>query len=236
MDSSFSTLIISDIHLGVPGSQVKNLLSFLKKIKVSRLILLGDIFDMVNFSHLNVHEWELLTYFKKLGEKDSGTEVIWISGNHDRELLFLSPFLGISIHAEYIWKENGITFMALHGDQFSTSKKWFSYFFFFIYRKIIFFDKSGTIPPFIKKYIWLWKNISKKMIERALSYAREKNITHIICGHSHYEMHYKKDGISYWNSGTWLENPAAYILIEKGIPKLLFSKNGEINGEIENKN
>ena len=45
----YDTIIISDIHLGSPLCQAKELSEFLQQIRVKQLILAGDIFDDLKF-------------------------------------------------------------------------------------------------------------------------------------------------------------------------------------------
>ena len=80
------TYIISDTHLGVASPEVERaLLSFLRALRghAAALVVNGDLFDFW-------FEWKTVIprgAFKTLGAlselKDSGTEIIWVAGNHD---------------------------------------------------------------------------------------------------------------------------------------------------------
>ena len=79
-------VVISDVHLGTYGCKAKELLNYLKTIQPKVLILNGDIIDIWQFSkhyfpksHMSVikHITALLT---------KGTEVYYITGNHDEML------------------------------------------------------------------------------------------------------------------------------------------------------
>ena len=81
------TLIISDIHLGSKVSRSTVLLDTLKQYTFERLILLGDIFEDLNFKRLKSAHWELLSYIRRLSNDKTGVEIIWIAGNHDALLV-----------------------------------------------------------------------------------------------------------------------------------------------------
>jgi UDP-2,3-diacylglucosamine pyrophosphatase LpxH len=79
-------VVISDVHLGTYGCSANELLNYLKTIQPKVLILNGDIIDIWQFnkhyfpkSHMNVikHITDLLS---------KGTEVYYITGNHDEML------------------------------------------------------------------------------------------------------------------------------------------------------
>lgn len=81
-----SVYIISDTHLGAATHEVeRTLLEFLRALRgqASTLIINGDLFDFW-------FEWKTVIprgAFKTLGAlselKDSGTEIVWVAGNHD---------------------------------------------------------------------------------------------------------------------------------------------------------
>jgi metallophosphoesterase superfamily enzyme len=56
----YDTIIISDIHLGSPLCQAKELSEFLQQIRIKQLILAGDIFDDLKFNRLQHWHWEVL--------------------------------------------------------------------------------------------------------------------------------------------------------------------------------
>lgn len=84
--SSLPVYIISDTHLGATTPDVERaLLGFLRALRgrASTLVVNGDLFDFW-------FEWKTVIprgAFKTLGAlselKDSGTEIIWVAGNHD---------------------------------------------------------------------------------------------------------------------------------------------------------
>ncbi len=65
-----NTIIVSDIHLGSEVARPKVVKEMLQSYKFQRLILLGDIFDDLNFKRLKKEHWSLLSYIRKLSNPD----------------------------------------------------------------------------------------------------------------------------------------------------------------------
>src|SRR5689334_13214744 len=84
-ETETETLIVSDLHLGLPVSRPRELLRLLETWRFERLILLGDVFHEPGFRRLCADTVHLLQHIRALGER-SGAEVVWIVGNHDRHL------------------------------------------------------------------------------------------------------------------------------------------------------
>ncbi|HKK63352.1 MAG TPA: metallophosphoesterase [Bacteroidales bacterium] len=79
-------VVLSDIHLGTYGCKAKLLLKYLRTIKPDTLILNGDIVDIWQFSkhYFPKSHLKIIRYITNLLTK--GTDVYYITGNHD-ELL-----------------------------------------------------------------------------------------------------------------------------------------------------
>ena len=81
MERAFDTLILSDVHLGAEISRARDALNLLKSTSFRRLILLGDIFNDLNFRRLKKEHWQFLSYIRKLSNlsatwKSSGLKAI----------------------------------------------------------------------------------------------------------------------------------------------------------------
>ena len=91
----YSTIVLSDIHLGTSHSKTVEVSNFLKSVNCRRLILNGDIIDGWALSKGGTRKWQAkhTDFFKvimKMMEKQ-GTEVIYVRGNHDDFLDGLAP-------------------------------------------------------------------------------------------------------------------------------------------------
>ena len=81
------TLWISDVHLGTKDCQAEHLAQFLKRYQADKVYLVGDIIDGWRLrsgifwpqAHTNVIR-RLLTMSKR------GTEVVYVTGNHEEFL------------------------------------------------------------------------------------------------------------------------------------------------------
>ena len=67
-------IIVSDIHLGSEVSRPSQVIDMLQSYKFNRLILLGDIFDDLNFRRLKKEHWNLLSFIRKLSNPDRRTD------------------------------------------------------------------------------------------------------------------------------------------------------------------
>ena len=60
------TLILSDLHLGSSVSHPKKALDLLQSYSFRKLILLGDVFESLDFRDLNEDCWNLLNRIGKI--------------------------------------------------------------------------------------------------------------------------------------------------------------------------
>lgn len=215
--SSVDTLLISDIHLGSAVSRTSDLLSQLKQYSFRRLILLGDVFDNLNFKRLKNNHWQLLSYIRDLTEPEVGVEVVWVLGNHDAPLENFSSFIGADGVTEFLWEKNGVKYLAIHGHQFDSFLRRnkivssiAAYLFITIQR---FGGTNQRFPRFLKKLSKGWLRLSKQVGEKAMIYARTKNSTVVFCGHTHKAIEFSSGPIRYFNTGSSTEIPASFITI-----------------------
>jgi len=211
------TLIVSDFHLGTKVSQSEEITNFLKTFNFKKLILLGDIFEDLNFKRLRTADWELLSRISKIS-KDR--KVIWVEGNHDKGLTdFFSSLTKIRVRKVYKWKYNNKKYIAIHGHQFDNflvDNAIISVVANQIYNLIQFLDfKDRRISRFIKRKSKGWLRLSKKVAERAILYAKFRQVDYIFCGHTHKAMKKESGRVTYYNSGCWTDLPSTYITLDR---------------------
>lgn len=216
-------LFLSDIHLGIKGSNAEEVLDILKQYSPKHLFLVGDIIDgwmlkrkfRWSQSHTNVIR-KILSYSK------SGTKVIYIPGNHDE---FMRNYIGLTfgsveVHNEYIWKDTFIT----HGDLYDgvVQLKWLGIL------GSVGYDMAISIDRFLKKW-GVKRSLSKYLklkVKEAMKFitqyemelvrqAKKNNCTNVISGHIHFPEDKMVDGVRYLNCGDWIENNS-YITYNKG--------------------
>jgi UDP-2,3-diacylglucosamine pyrophosphatase LpxH len=214
------TIIISDIHLGSSVAQPRKVLKILQEYSFRKLILLGDVFESLNFKNLSQDGWELLQYIGKLSKTK---KIRWVEGNHDKGLSsIVSALVGAKIKKVYQWQYKKEKYLAIHGHQFdrflidNVIISYISTILYNILQKIDFKDKR--MSRFVKRKSKGWLRISEKIFKSAVLYGKLKGVKYVFCGHTHKAMKKKRYGIKYYNSGCWTDTPCAYITIdEKGV-------------------
>lgn len=211
------TLIISDIHLGSDLSRVRKLAEVFRAYQFKRLILNGDIFDGFNFKRLSSAHWGILSFIRKLSKK---SEVIWIHGNHDGIISALSQLLGVRIYRQYIWKDKGKKYLAIHGHQFDRflhKNIVLSAIAIFIYNAIQKLSgQNRFLSSWLKNNSKSWLRLSNEVAGGAVRYARIRKADYVFCGHTHLADYREIRGVKYYNSGSWVEIPSSYIIIKDG--------------------
>ena len=221
MERVFDTLILSDVHLGSEISRAKDALDLLKSTTFRRLILLGDIFNDLNFRRLKKEHWQFLSYIRKLSNPKRNVEVVWVEGNHDLGLSdLMSHLVGIPVYQQYMWEHGGERCLAIHGHQFDR----FVVNNFLISRLgealFLWIQKMDAGKKRFSRYLdrlnTRWLRLSDKVSRGALNYAAHHGATRVFCGHTHVPLQAERDGIMYFNSGSWIDKHCSYITVDEG--------------------
>jgi len=224
-------VVISDVHLGTYGSHAKELHKYLQSIKPTTLILNGDIIDFWQFSkrYWPKSHMKVVKAFISLASK--GTQVIYITGNHDETL---RKFSGLHMGNMRIVNKlemdlDGTKTWFFHGDVFDVimqHSKWLAKLGAIGYDSLIILN---VFINYISRLLGRGKvSVSKRIkenVKSAVKYvgnyeqtaarlALQKGFHAIVCGHIHHpeirEIEIEKTGtIKYLNSGDWVENLSA---------------------------
>lgn len=233
----YSTIVLSDIHLGTLHSKTVEVGNFLRSVNCKRLILNGDIIDGWALRKGGTRKWQTshTDFFKiimKMMEKQ-GTEVIYVRGNHDDFLDKLAPitFYNIKIVKDFIHETHGKRYYVTHGDIFdtvTTKMKWLAQLgstgydlLLWINRVYNNYRRRNGLP------YYSLSQIIKQKVKSAVSYisdfeqelvkfARARKCNGIICGHIHHPANVFYDEIHYLNSGDWVETLSALTEDENG--------------------
>lgn len=228
----YKSIFISDVHLGTRFSKAKTLLNFLKHNESENLILVGDIIDgwaiKRKFIWPQTHSDVIQKVLKKARK---GTNVTFITGNHDE---FLRPFvplilgnaLTISNELEY-QGINGKKYYITHGDFFDSitmTKKWLAILGDYGYDLLL---HLNSILNFVRKKVgiqkyWSLSKYIKDNVKSSVSFindfesvlsthAKNKGYDGIICGHIHKAEIRYIDEIEYLNCGDWVESCTAIV-------------------------
>lgn len=230
MKRELDIVIISDVHLGTYGCHAKELLNYLKSIKVHTLILNGDFIDMWQFSKRYFPKEHLEVIQRILKMAARGVKVYYITGNHDDALRRFSDFSSGNIHLrdKLLLKLKDKTYWIFHGDVFDVFIKYSP----FIarlggkgYDLLILINRlvnkirmsfGMSRMSFAQKIKYGVKEAVKFISdfeETAIKLAAEDDYDYVVCGHIHRPTMRKVevDGkeVNYLNSGDWVESLTA---------------------------
>ncbi|SIS70480.1 UDP-2,3-diacylglucosamine pyrophosphatase LpxH [Zobellia uliginosa] len=223
-------VVISDVHLGTRECHADELLTYLSSVQPKILVLNGDILEVQRHKESffpPIHS-KILRKIITLSMK--GTEVYYITGNHDDAMRRFSGLaLGnLKIVDKLVLNLNGKKTWFFHGDIFDISiknTKWLTKLGGYGY--VLLFAANKTFNWSLKKIGREKYSLSKKIRDNAhksLQYtanfersvaevAIENDYDYVVCGHIHqpkkivYETN--KGACTYLNSGDWVENLTA---------------------------
>ena len=219
----YSTIVLSDIHLGTSHSKTVEVSNFLKSVNCRRLILNGDIIDGWALSKGGTRKWQAkhTDFFKVIMKmmENFGTQVIYVRGNHDDFLDNLAPlnFYNIQIVKDCIYESHGRRYYVTHGDIFdtvTTRMKWLAKLGDTGYTFLLWLNKVYNARRMKqgKPYYSLSQSIKNKVV----TLARARKCDGVICGHIHHPANTYYDDIHYLNSGDWVETLSALTEDEDG--------------------
>ena len=210
----YDTILISDIHLGSPMCQARELHDFLNSIRVKKLILAGDIFDDLKFNRLQHWHWQVLSRIRKISDH---CQVIWLRGNHDTvSARTLSHLLGVEVTYHHEWTSCGKRFFTVHGDRWDTfiyKHRRLTAMYGAVYDLFQEVNSHGTrrFSRWIKRHVPILRRNSEAVKMGAFRFANAKGYDAIFCGHTHMALLERRDEIVYGNDGTWQSDDPHFI-------------------------
>jgi len=223
-------VVISDVHLGTYGCRAKELLNYLKTIQPRTLVLNGDIIDIWQFNKRYFPSSHMSVIKQIFSLLSSGTDVYYITGNHDEMLRKFKGFrLGeFRIENKLILTLNRKKVWIFHGDVFDVTmkhSKWLAKLGGLGYDVLIVIN---TVMNWISERLGYGRiSLSKKIknsVKGAVKFindfektatdiAIENQFDYVVCGHIHQpqikEIRNQKGKTMYLNSGDWIENLTA---------------------------
>lgn len=239
---SFRTIILSDIHLGTTGSKAKEVTDFLNVYSCQKLILNGDIIDGWQLKQYGYWKKKHTAFFKAVLKQivRYDTKVIYLRGNHDDFLDQVMPLWvgsNFSIRKDYVLKSGGKRFYITHGDVFDsvtsqmrrlaymgdmgyTFLLWLNKFYnqYRVWRGLPYYSLSQQIKLRIKRAVSYISDFETKLTELA----RARGCDGVICGHIHQPAIRTIEGITYMNSGDWVESLSALVEDDHGNWSLVY--------------
>ena len=210
----FKTIIISDVHLGVPECKAVQASHFLRHCLCEKLLLNGDIIDGWELRRGGKWTQEHTQFIRAVLRKmtKEKTETIYLRGNHDDN--------------EYIHETPHGRYLVIHGDGFDhvvANHKWLAELGAVGYNTMLRLNRlynhyrlwRGKQPFSFAKWV-------KAKVKGAVSHvgnyetqlqelARQRECQGIICGHIHSPANKQVGSVHYLNSGDWVESMTAVV-------------------------
>ncbi|MBB2203857.1 UDP-2,3-diacylglucosamine diphosphatase [Gluconacetobacter takamatsuzukensis] len=240
--ASYRSVFVSDVHLGTRDCRADLLAEFLRTMTCERLYLVGDIIDGWKLKRSwfwNSHHDDVLNLILRMGR--SGTEIIYIPGNHDemfrRWLPHALEVAGIRLcgEAEHV-TATGRKFLVLHGDEFDSVVRYAPFL-------AMLGDRAYTVALVVNRWFnlvrrrlglpyrslsqWLKRQVKSAVMaidrfETAVAdEARRRGMDGVVCGHIHHAVIKDVDGVLYMNDGDWVESCSALVEHHDGSMELL---------------
>jgi len=236
----YRTIFISDTHLGSKAAKAEFLAEFLKYNHCQKLYLVGDIIDGWRLkkrmywpqSHTNVIR-RILTMSKR------GTDVVYVTGNHDDFLRRYSglDFGNIKLCDETVFKAaNGHKYLVVHGDKYDSvvqTQKWLAIIGDWGYESLVVINRYfNQLRRKLGLGYWSLSAYVKQKVKGAVSFisAYEEAVVKdckndhyhgVVCGHIHHPEIRMIDDVQYLNCGDWVESCTAIVETLEGEIKLL---------------
>lgn len=229
-------VVISDVHLGTYGCHAKELLNYLKTISPKLLVINGDFIDGWQFSKRYFPINHLQVIKEVISLATQGTQVFYITGNHDEMLRRYSDIqLGnFKLADKLVLDINGKKTWIFHGDVFDGTTKGSAKLIAKLgghgYDLLILLNRfiNGILKLFGQEKMSLSKKV-KNGVKQAVSWinnfeqtaaelAIEQGYETVICGHIHQPQQKivttNEGQVTYLNSGDWVENLTALEFFE----------------------
>jgi UDP-2,3-diacylglucosamine pyrophosphatase LpxH len=216
--------------LGTRGCQAEMILDFLRHNDADTFYLVGDIIDgwrmRASFYWPQSHNDVIQKLLRKVRR---GARMVFVPGNHDE---FARQFIGLSFGGVEIVRNakietaDGRRFLVMHGDEFDVvvrHSKWLAYLGDWAYDSALFVNTYFNI---VRRRLgfpyWSFSNWAKLKVKNAVNFigsfertladeARRRGTDGVICGHIHHPIIRDLDGVTYVNTGDFVES-CSYVV------------------------
>ena len=231
----YRTLFLSDIHLGTRGCQAELLLDFLRHNDAETIYLIGDIVDgwrlKSGWYWPQAHNDVLQKLLRKVRK---GARMIYVPGNHDE---FARDYNGmvfggveVADHAYHMTADKK-RLLIVHGDQFDIvvqHARWLAWLGDWAYTLALWLNLwFNKIRRRLGFPYWSFSAWAKLKVKNAVNFigafetalaeaARRHHANGVVCGHIHHAVIRDIDGITYINTGDFVESCTAVAEHEDG--------------------
>lgn len=235
----YRTGFISDIHLGTRGSDAASVLHFLKEHEFDTLYLVGDILDIWALRRGIFWPQEHNDVIQKLLRKGrKGTRLVYIPGNHDEFVRrFLGSFGSVTIQKSAIHVTAlGRRILVIHGHELDAVVQhlgWLAHLGDLGYKLLLeinvilnflrrlFGRRYWSLSAYVKREVKNVVGFIGKFESEVARYARRYSVDAVMCGHIHTAAVREIEGITYYNTGDWIESCTAIVEHHDGRMELL---------------
>lgn len=224
------TIWISDVHLGTSGAKADLLSDFLKYNDCETLYLVGDIIDGWRMKKRAYWPQEHVDVIRRiLTRSKRGTNVVYVTGNHDE---FLRRYSGMSFGNIHLVDEfvhtsiSGKKYWVVHGDAFDAvvcNQKWLAVIGDVAYETLLKINVYvNRVRRLLGKEYWSLSSYLKYKVKKAVSFisdyentlakeCKKRGLDGVVCGHIHHPEVSDIDDIKYANCGDWVESCSALV-------------------------
>jgi UDP-2,3-diacylglucosamine pyrophosphatase LpxH len=244
------SIFLSDTHLGCKHARAEALATFLESHQPEHLFLVGDFID--GWKLKKVWRWspvETRILQRVMDLARTGTQVYYTPGNHDDFLReFLYDFGLVEVRNEFIFHTaSNHRLLVTHGDafdRFEQGARWFTMLLSFAYDTILSANRlagslqqrphrscafSASIKLMCKRFAMLVSDYKRRLVD----HARSKHCQGIVCGHIHKPEIQDANGVTYINTGDWVEHCTTLVEYQDGALELLFLEPNRENDLLE---
>lgn len=227
---AFRTIWVSDLHMGAREAQCLPLLDFLKHHDSEQLYLVGDMFDGWALKRRWQWSQEYNDVIQKLLRRArKGCKITYIPGNHDS---FARAYDGLKLGGITIRRKalhttcDGRRLLVMHGDEFDgvvRTAPWLARLGSVAYEAALatnhWFNRCRQALglEYWSLSAWLKHQVKNAVshIDRFENAVAAEALRHeadgIVCGHIHRACIRDFDGITYYNTGDWVESCSALV-------------------------
>ena len=237
----YRAIFISDLHLGTRGCQAELALDFLRFNDADTIFLVGDIIDgwrlRSGWYWPQAHNDVIQKLLRKVRR---GARMVFVPGNHDE---FARQFLGLTFGGIEITRNamhttaDGRRFLVMHGDEFDVvvrHARWLAFFGDWAYEAALWINRHFNAARRVLGFgYWSFSAWAKLKVKNAVNFigafeeelageARRRGADGVICGHIHHPAIRDIDGVTYVNTGDFVESCSLVVEHDDGRLEILY--------------
>ncbi len=226
----YRAIFLSDMHLGTRGCQADLILDFLRHNEAETFFLVGDIIDgwrmRASFYWPQTHNDVIQKLLRKVRR---GARMVFVPGNHDE---FARQFVGLTFGGIEIVRNlkyrtaDGRRYLIMHGDEFDVvvrHSKWLALLGDWGYDLALFVNTHfNAVRRRLGFPYWSFSAWAKLKVKNAVNFigaferelaeeARRRGADGVICGHIHHPVIRDIEGVTYVNTGDFVES-CSYVV------------------------